>query len=110
MAVTLRGVPLREHITVSGDVETTLKLPFSESSTFYLTFSDGSVIEGYYDEERAYRFKPYIEGAGIIRIRREGDHDLIDLDWRVEWVAIAEECALPEREVVSHPDFFETAH
>lgn len=95
MAVTLRGVPQRERIEVTGDVQTALKLPFSEESTFYLLFSDGTLIEGHYDEERVYRFKPHTDGAGILTIRREGEHDVIDLAWHVEWVTIAapEECA-----------------
>ena len=100
MAVTLRGVPMRERLDVTGDIQTTLKLPFTDYSLFYLSFSDGTLIEGNYDEERVYRFRLHTEGAGVTTIRREGDHDVIEVGWKVEWVTIAsyEECAYPIRE------------
>lgn len=95
MAVLLRGVPLRERLEVTGDIQTTLKLPFTDYSLFYLSFSDGTLSEGIYEEERVYRFRLHTEGAGITRIRREGDHDVIELGWNIEWATIAsyEECA-----------------
>lgn len=105
MAVTLRGVPLRERIEVSGDIQTTLQLPCdpdNETAFYFLSFSDGTLILGSYDEERVYRFKPHIEGAGITTIRREGEHDVIELGWNVEWVAISSDrecaCLVPEPE------------
>lgn len=98
MAVTLRGVPHRERIEVTGDVQTTLRIPMTEDATYYLAFSDGTLVAGYYDEDRVYRFFPQIDGAGIVSIRSEDGHDVIRLDWKIEWVTISEECVRPEVE------------
>jgi len=35
------------------------------------------------------RFAVSEEGAGIVRIQRDGDSDVLRLDWRVEWVTVA---------------------
>lgn len=94
MAVTLRGVPSRDRIEVTGDIQTSLSLPPSEAGLFYLAFSDGTLIEGGYQGDRGYRFRLHTEGAALTSIRREGDHDVVELGWRMEWVTIAsrEEC------------------
>lgn len=94
MAVILRGVPLGEGLEVEGDVQTTLKLPGTEYG-FYVAFSDGTLVEGSWGETRRFRFRLHTEGAGLTCIRRDGDHDVLELGWTIEWVAIAsyEECA-----------------
>ena len=35
------------------------------------------------------RFAVSEEGAGIVRIQRDGDSDVLRLDWSVEWVTVA---------------------
>lgn len=88
MAVTVRGLPALGRVEVTGNVEATLELPSAGPCRFYLAFSDGTLIEGKH-EDRIYRFRLHIEGAGLTAIRRDGDHDVLELGWAIEWVTIA---------------------
>ncbi|WP_324750076.1 hypothetical protein SH591_00580 [Sphingomonas sp. LY54] len=88
MAVTVRGLPAVGRVEVTGNVEATLELPSAGPCLFYLAFSDGTLIEGRH-EDRINRFRLHTEGAGLTAIRRDGDNDVLDLRWAIEWVTIA---------------------
>ena len=88
MAVAVRGVPSHGRVEVTGNVEATLELPSVGSCLFYLAFSDGTLIEGRH-EDQIYRFRLHSEGAGLTAIWRDGDNDVLELGWAIEWVTIA---------------------
>ena len=86
VAVILRGVPLHACLELAGDLEMRLALPVG--NRFYVAFSDGTLAEGGY-EGGVYRFRIHTEGAGPTAIRREDNHDIIELKGAIEWVTIA---------------------
>ena len=71
------------------DVEAELAVPADSAGRCWLSFSDGTLIEAAYGDDNDCRFAISEEGAGIARIRREHDGDVLRLDWRVEWVTVA---------------------
>lgn len=102
MAITLRG-EAGERIRVSGDMETELRVPYNDGSDrFYVSFSDGTLVEGQYGEDQQYRFSIATEGVGIPRIRRIGHSDVLTLEWKIEWVAVADcmNCVVADPELV----------
>jgi hypothetical protein len=74
-------------ICVSGDIETVLMATcLKRGRPFVLGFSDGTLIEGIHDPETAeYRFRPLVEGAGILIV----EDDRTELLWSIEWATIA---------------------
>jgi len=46
-------------------------------------------IEAACGDGDACRFAVSQEGAAIVRIQRDGDRDILRLDWSMEWVMIA---------------------
>ncbi len=81
----------RERLKVTGDIEAELRVPPDEEGTgrYWLTFSDGTLIEAAYGADDDCRFAVTEEGAGITHIRREPQGDVLRLDWRVDWVTVA---------------------
>lgn len=104
MSITIKGQP-GERVGVTGDIVTTLRVPFDEvEERFLLAASDGTLIEGRLDaEEGQYDFRVVVDGAGITRVGR-GE---LTLHWQVEWVTIAPfgDGALVERGVEPLPLF-----
>ena len=88
MSVMIRGQD-RTRLKVMGDVEAELAVPADSAGRCWLSFSDGTLIEAAYGEDHDCRFAVSEEGAGIVRIQRDGDRDVLRLDWRVEWVTVA---------------------
>lgn len=88
MSVMIRGQD-RTRLKVMGDVEAELAVPAEDAGRCWLSFSDGTLIEAAFGEDDDCRFAITEEGAGIARIRRERDGDVLRLDWRVEWVTVA---------------------
>lgn len=88
MSVMIRGQD-RTRLKVMGDVEAELEVPADSAGRCWLSFSDGTLIEAAYGDDNDCRFAISEEGAGIARIRREHDGDVLRLDWRVEWVTVA---------------------
>lgn len=88
MSVMIRGQD-RTRLKVMGDVEAELAVPVEDAGRCWLSFSDGTLIEAAFGEDDDCRFAITEEGAGIARIRRERDGDVLRLDWRVEWVTVA---------------------
>lgn len=88
MSVMIRGED-RTTWKVMGDVEAELAVPADSGGRCWLSFSDGTLIEAAYGEDDDCRFAVSEEGAGIVRIQREGGSDVLRLDWQVEWVTVA---------------------
>ncbi len=88
MSVMIRGKD-RTRLKVMGDVEAELAVPADNAGRCWLSFSDGTLIEATYGEDDDCRFAVSEESAGIVRIQRDGDSDMLRLDWRVEWVTVA---------------------
>ncbi len=78
----------RTRLKVMGDIEAELPVPPDSAGRCWISVSDGTLIEAAYDDG-ACRFHISEEGAGIARIQREEASDVLRLDWRVEWVAVA---------------------
>lgn len=72
-----------------GDVEAELTVPNDDAGGCWLSFSDGTLIEAAYGAGDDCRFAVSEEGAGMVRIQRDDDGDVLRLDWRVEWVTVA---------------------
>jgi hypothetical protein len=90
MSVMIRGED-RHRLKVTGDIEAELAVPPSAAGRCWISMSDGTLVEAAYDDD-ACRFVVSEEGAGIARIQRIGDGDILRLDWRVEWVTVAAAC------------------
>ena len=88
MSVMIRGQG-RTRLKVMGDVEADLAVPADSAGRCWLSFSDGTLIEAAYGEDDDCRFAVSEEGAGIVRIQRDGDSDVLRLDWSVEWVSVS---------------------
>jgi hypothetical protein len=67
---------------VTGDIEAELRVPAETGRRYWLSFSDGTLVEAAYGENDDCRFAVSEEGACIARIRREGTGDVLRLDWR----------------------------
>ncbi|MBN9506668.1 MAG: hypothetical protein J0I69_11645 [Altererythrobacter sp.] len=88
MSVMIRGED-RTRLKVMGDIEAELAVPADAAGRCWLSFSDGTLVEAAYGDDDACRFAVSQEGAAIARIQRDGDRDILRLDWRVEWVTVA---------------------
>jgi len=86
MGIAIRG---RKNgvICITGDIETVLMATcVKRGQPFVLGFSDGTLIEGIHDPETAeYRFRPLVEGTGILIVEDERT----ELLWAIEWATIA---------------------
>ncbi|MFA7603358.1 MAG: hypothetical protein WCY29_10155 [Novosphingobium sp.] len=88
MSVMIRGEDCT-RLRVTGDIEAELAVPQDEVARCWISLSDGTLVEAVYGADDRCRFTVSEEGAGIARIQHVGDSDVLRLDWRVEWVAIA---------------------
>src|SRR3546814_11682600 len=77
-------------LKLTGDVETVLDLPASAvTDGFSFAFSDGTLLKGHHDiGSGRCHFAVAAEGAGIVRIMREGRHDGAKIDGQIEWMTL----------------------
>lgn len=85
MSILVRPIPDSVRLRVTGDIETTLTVPYEDDDRFLVGFSDGTLLLGAYDERLNCRWEIAREGAGIVRFSDEG----VRLDWRVEWATVS---------------------
>lgn len=77
-------------LIVAGDVDAELPLPFHGiEERFLVASSDGTLLVGRYGYDGSWTFTQAVEGAGLLRIEREGEGPRLILDWDVEWITIA---------------------
>jgi hypothetical protein len=79
------------RLRLTGDIATLLDVPErAMTEGFSLAFSDGTLVHGHYRESAlGCRFDLAIEGAALVRITREGTHDMLELDWNFDWITLA---------------------
>lgn len=85
MGVRIEPIPNSVRVRISGDVETTLSVPYEDDDRFLVALSDGTLLVGSYDEDLRCKFDVARDGAGIVRF--EGEAAFVD--WRVEWATIS---------------------
>lgn len=90
----ISGTP---KLCVTGDIEAFLLVPFDDDDRFVIGLSDGTLMQGIYDEKLACTWSVLTEGAGIVRFHRYG----FTLDWKTEWVAVS--CHSAAQTVVQTP-------
>jgi len=78
----ISGTP---KLRVTGDIEAFLLVPFDDDDRFVIGLSDGTLMQGIYDEKLVCTWSVLTEGAGIVRFHRYG----FTLDWKTEWVAVS---------------------
>lgn len=74
-------------------------MPYEDDDRFLVGLSDGTLLQGVYDDQLECRWEIARDGAGFVR--RDGRSIIVD--WRMEWVTISaydpnviEPGALPE--------------
>jgi len=85
MSVLVQPIPDSVRLHVTGDIETTLTVPYEDNDRFLIGFSDGTLLLGAYDEQLKCVWDVATEGAGIVRFTDDG----VRLDWRVEWATVS---------------------
>jgi len=85
MAVTIEPVAGSVRLRVTGDIETTLAVPYDDDDRFLVGLSDGTLLLGNYDETLRCFWEVARHGAGIVRFIG----DTVVLEWRAEWVTVA---------------------
>lgn len=85
MSVTIEAITGVAKLGVTGDIETVLTVPFDDDDRFLVGLSDGTLLQGVYDEHLGCEWKVAGHGAGIVRIEGRA----VTLDWRVEWVTVS---------------------
>ncbi|WP_380802257.1 hypothetical protein [Sphingobium tyrosinilyticum] len=84
MGVRIEPIPNSVRVQISGDVETTLSVPYEDDDRFLVALSDGTLLVGSYDEELRCKFDVARNGAGIVRF----ENGAALVDWRMEWATI----------------------
>lgn len=85
MSVFIEPIPDTLRLRITGDVDTTLVVPYDEDDRFLLGISDGTLLVGTYDDALRCLFGVARDGAGIVRFV---DGCAI-VKWRIKWVTIS---------------------
>lgn len=83
MSVLIRPIPDSVRLSVTGDIDTVLIVPYEDDDRFMVALSDGTLLMGCYNEKLECSWDVAREGAGIVHFTSEG----IRVDWHVEWAA-----------------------
>lgn len=85
MTVLIERIPDSVRLRVTGDIETTLIVPYGDDNRFLIEFSDGTLLLGTNDDSLQCVWEVARDGAGFVRF--------IDgaalLEWRAEWVTVS---------------------
>lgn len=85
MTVKIEPVPESVRLCVSGDIETTLAVPYEDDDRFLIGLSDGTLLQGAYDDQLECKWEVARDGAGLVRLEGRS----IVVDWRMEWVTVS---------------------
>lgn len=86
MGVRIEAIPDSCRLKLSGDVETTVTVPYEDDDRFMVGLSDGTLLIGSYDEALCCHFDVARHGAGFVRI---GDGTAL-VEWHgIEWAAVS---------------------
>lgn len=80
MGVLVQPIPDSVRLRVTGDIETTLTVPYDDDDQFLLGISDGTLLQGTYDDNLKCAWEVVRDGAGMVRFLEGGAL----LEWRVE--------------------------
>jgi hypothetical protein len=83
MAVLIRPIPQSARLSVTGDIDTVLVVPYEKDERFMVALSEGTLLLGSYNEMLECRWDVARDGAGIVHFTSEG----VRIDWRIEWAA-----------------------
>jgi hypothetical protein len=111
MGVRIEPIPNSVRVRITGDIETTLSVPFEDDDRFMVGLSDGTLLIGFYDDHLRCRFDVARDGAGIIQF----EDGAAVVNWKVEWATIctynAEMVELPDpKPMPLFPDLEEMMH
>ena len=86
MGVRIEPIAESCRIRVTGDIETTVSVPFEDDDRFMIGLSDGTLLVGSYDDALRCQFDVARFGAGLVRV----EQDAVIVDWRgIEWAAVS---------------------
>jgi len=85
MSVLIDPIPDSVRLRVKGDIETVLTVPYEDDDRFLIGLSDGTLIQGLYDERLECRWTVIREGAGIVRLKDRS----IAVEGRIEWAMVS---------------------
>jgi phage baseplate assembly protein gpV len=85
MSVMVHPMPDSVSLRVTGDITTTLTVPYDDDDRFLLGFSDGTLLIGTYDEDLECGWQVARNGAGFVRVIE----NTAVLEWRAEWVTVS---------------------
>lgn len=86
MGVKIEAIPESVRLRITGDVETTLSVPYEDDDRFMVGLSDGTLLVGSYDDALCCEFDVARYGAGFVQIERGA----AKIDWRrIEWATVS---------------------
>ncbi|MEC3911527.1 hypothetical protein U5A82_13960 [Sphingobium sp. CR2-8] len=86
MGVKIESIPESVRLRVSGDVETTIAVPYDDDDRFMIGLSDGTLLVGNYDEDLRCQFDVARYGAGFVKIEKGA----AVVEWRgIEWATVS---------------------
>lgn len=85
MCVMVEAIPDSVRLRVTGDIETTLTVPYDDDDRFLLGFSEGTLLMGTYNDNLECIWEVARVGAGIVRFV----DGVALLEWRAEWVTVS---------------------
>ncbi|WP_397586625.1 hypothetical protein [Sphingobium fuliginis] len=85
MAVLIRPIPDSVRLSVTGDIETILTVPYEDDDRFLIALSDGTLLLGCYDDKLECRWDIAREGAGMVHFTGNG----VRVEWRLEWATVS---------------------
>ena len=89
MSISILPIAGSARLSVTGDLDAVLSVPFDDDDRFLVGLSDGTLLQGVYDEDLRCTWSVARYGAAIIRICGER----VELDWKLEWVTVSLYCA-----------------
>ena len=85
MAVHIEAIAGSVKLSVTGDLETVLTVPYDEDERFLVGLSDGTLLLGTCDEDLTYAWSVARNGAGIVHIAKGS----VTIEWHIEWATIS---------------------
>jgi hypothetical protein len=85
VSVTIEPIPDSVRLRISGDIQTTVAVPYEDDERFFVGLSDGTLLIGSYDDELRCKFDVARDGAGIVRLV----NGATIIDWTVEWATVS---------------------
>lgn len=85
MSVTIQPVPDSVRLRVSGDVETTLTVPYEDDDRFLVGLSDGTLLQGLYDDRLECVWEIVRLGLGIVSFKGQ----CVKVEGHFEWATVS---------------------